>query len=122
MIFALVALAVSTASSKSIYREYQKLNDGKSFVHMVEIFDAHREPPTHSRNEKELNDFLGLDLLDSKATTAKLIDTKKRSPERAVPPTSDKLPNPRRSKPLIKPNPKENVNPDYSDLLMESST
>lgn len=126
VIFALLAVVLSVSSSQLIYRKYEKLNVKKNYVHVVEIYDTQQNPPDSSRNEKELNDFLGRDSFKQNKNRRRLNTTKPSITTQKAPTTStptqqsawNNLITPRSTKPTIRPNPRENRNPDYSDLLL----
>lgn len=130
-----------------IYRRYERPNEEKNYVEIVEIFETKLHPPNYIENEKELNDFLGKDAFKSdmncSTVTTEREETTKRisestttkplkdpistrrpqSPTTQIPATTFRPPNLDNiftvkppTRPTIRPNPKENENPDYTEL------
>ncbi|XP_070502106.1 uncharacterized protein [Chironomus tepperi] len=133
------SLIVST-ECRMIYRRYEKENHEKNFVEIVEIFETKLQPPNFIENEKELNDFLGKDAFKTDMNCTEKEETTKRiseptttkplksptSTERVTtpfptitfrPPNLDNIFTVKPpTRPTIRPNPKENENPDYTEL------
>jgi hypothetical protein len=74
-VLVLLSIVLQSEGSKLIYRRYEKVNKKKNYVHVVEVFDTLEMPPAHSRNEKELNDFLGRDAYKTDMNCTKLDET-----------------------------------------------
>lgn len=144
MFLTLLGLALP---SKLIYRKYEKKHPKRNYVQVVEIFETHQQPPGYSKSDKELNDFLARDAYktdmncskeaEETTTTTTSTTTTTAAPvtfptipttafRRVTPPTTTmKIPNfddlftisVRSTKPTIRPNPKENQNPDYTNVI-----
>ena len=123
-----------------IYQRFEKENLKKNYIEIVEIFETIQRPPNFIENEKELNDFLGKDAFKadmncSTVTTEKSSVTtstkplkdptsthRQPSPTTPYPTTTIRPPNLdhlftiKPTKSTIRPNPKENENPDYTEL------
>lgn len=125
-------------SSKQIYRKYEKKHPRMNYVQVVEIFETRRAPPLFSRNDKDLNDFLARDSYSTDMNCTKGTDevgvvTRPATTiyptipttayRRAATTPTTRAPNLnnlftiRVTKPTNKPNPRENNNPDYTNLL-----
>lgn len=127
------SLIVST-ECRMIYRRYERPNEEKNYVEIVEIFETKLHPPNYIENEKELNDFLGKDAFKSDmncstVTTEREETTKRISDQTTSKPHKDPISTTFRppnldnvftikppTRPTIRPNPKENENPDYTEL------
>lgn len=129
------------SAEKLIYRRYERKHPKKNYVQVVEIFDTRRAPPHFSQNDRELNDFLARDsystdmnctkgngTVDAEAvtrpatTTTRLPTIPTTAYRRATTPSTrgpnlNDLFTIRTTKPTIKPNPRENNNPDYTNVL-----
>lgn len=141
-ILALAALFCDVNSYKTIYRKYERKHPNKNYVEVYEIFGTQFAPPPHSKNDKDLNDFLardaykvdmncskvteGVDVeIITQAATTTPFPTKPTTAyrRRVTPPTSStRSPNlnnlftVRPTRPTIRPNPRNNSNPDYENL------
>jgi hypothetical protein len=142
-VFVLLTLLGLAASSKLIYRKYEKKHPKRNYVQIVEIFETRQEPPGFSESDKELNDFLARDAYKTdmnctkgegtEATTETIKTTTEKvtlptipttAYRRSTTPTTFRTPNlnelftisTRSTKPTIKPNPRENTNPDYTNV------
>lgn len=133
-VFILVCLLslVLVSNSKVVYRKYERKNQKKNYVEVIEVFETIQKPPKYLETEKDLNDFLGRDSFKSSMNCTE-----------ATAPTPDEFPmeeglvvtttrpsnwttmasatttqavTDRKTKPTIKPNPFENTNPDYTSL------
>jgi hypothetical protein len=117
-----------------VYRRYERIHERKNYTQIVEIFQTIQRPPEFIEDEKALNDFLGRDAFKSDmncthedstegiSTTTENVDIKTTTTHRRT--ASSTTPNlnqlftikPTRS--TIRPNPKENKNPDYTELYI----
>lgn len=109
-------------------------------MQVVEIFETRRAPPHYTKNDKDLNDFLATDSYSTDMNCTKVNGTDEvaivtrpattRLPtipttvhRRGATTPTTRAPNLnnlftiRTTKPTIKPNPRENNNPDYTNLL-----
>lgn len=122
-IFVFLSVLLAVNSTKIVYRKYEKKNVKKNYVQVVEIFDTLNEPPPYSINDKELNDFLAKDAYKTDMNCSKVNQTGTEAPIIKTTLSPTRLPNLnnlftiRATKPSIMPNPRENVNPDYSELI-----
>ncbi|CAO1383152.1 unnamed protein product [Diamesa tonsa] len=123
---------VLVSNSKVVYRKFERKNPKKNYVEVIEVFDTIQKPPKYLETEKDLNDFLGRDSFKSsmnfKEETAQIPDefpieedsivtTRRPSTGTTMTPaTATQTVQDRKTKPTIKPNPFENINPDYTSL------
>lgn len=138
----LLAAFCVVESSKLIYRRFEKQHPKKNYTQVVEIFETYQKPPPFLENDRALNDFLAkdsfkVDMNCSKANGRNVDDSsEKRTTTRrtypTIPTTAYRLivttPSPNlnnlftiRTRPTIKGNPRENTNPDYTNLDSKSS-
>jgi hypothetical protein len=131
-------------SSKLIYRKYEKKHPKRNYVQIVEVFETHQEPPGYSKSDRELNDFLARDTFSTDMNCTKKNETEIEERPTMSPTTLPTIPStafprhttpsPTRStsrtpnltnlftiptrptKPTIRPNPRENKNPDYRNI------
>lgn len=138
LLLSLMLCAVN--SSKLIYRKYEKEFPEKKYVQVVEIFETRRAPPHFSQSDRELNDFLARDSYSTDMNCTKANETDKvevvtrpattttripsipttayrRATTPSTTPNLNNLFTIRTTKPTIKPNPPENRNPDYTNVL-----
>lgn len=115
---------VMSSQSKLIYRRYEKKHPKKNYVEIIEIFGTQKKPETEVESNKKLNDFLAKDAYKTDMNCTKSSD-EETTTEPAAKPNSPWFPNlndlftisARSTKPTIKPNPKENNNPDYTNVM-----
>lgn len=128
----LILLLAALCNCDMIYRRYEKQHPRKNYVQVVEIFGTIQRPPPFIKGEKELNDFLGRDAFKSDmnctrddtttqatTTTLPVTLTQTTSTPRhslSTTPNLDQLFTFKPTRATIRPNPKENANPDYTEL------
>lgn len=123
----LVLSLILSIESRMVYRRYEKQHPEKNYTEIVEIFDTVQRPPIYSESEKSLNDFLAKDAFKTdmnctaissttKMTTTRAYPTTTASPTITKPPNLDNLFTIKPTRSTIRPNPKENENPDYTEL------
>ncbi|CAO1386356.1 unnamed protein product [Diamesa serratosioi] len=119
---------VLDSNSKVVYRKYERKNQKKNYVEVIEVFETIQKPPKYLETEKDLNDFLGKDSFKSSINCTE-IERPNNSIPQEVPAVIVTTRRPttwttsttttvtqRPMKPTIKPNPFENTNPDYTSL------
>lgn len=146
-ILGIFVFAAVVSSEILVYRKYHRYPPNKNYTEVFEIFGTKAQPPPHIGSEGELNNFLARDAYKTDMNCSK-VDGKP-DVELATRPTTTsttlfpEIPIQRRTvatttrrstttpnltnlfrltKPTIKPNPKENLNPDYNDLGASSPT
>lgn len=141
----IAAFCVVDSSSELLYRKYEKQHPKRNYIQVVEIFETRLRPPHYSKNERELNDFLARDAFKTDMNCTKEVEGttgpepitrpstwptipttayRRQVTTPAAPvgnPTTIRSPNLNnlftiRTKPTIRSNPRENSNPDYSNL------
>lgn len=147
----IAALCVVDSSSEFLYRKYEKQHPKRNYIQVVEIFETRLRPPLYSKNERDLNNFLARDAYKTDMNCTKEVEETTTTPEQvtrpvtwppiptsanrrqvttpAAPvehPTTIRSPNLNnlftiRTKPTIRGNPRENSNPDYSNLDTNST-
>lgn len=140
LIFVLFTL-LSLVNSNLIYRKYEKKHPRKNYVQVYEIFETRRAPPHYSENESDLNYFLAKDAYKTDMNCSSKVNESGSETSRppVTRPMTTKLPTIntttfkwqqritttpdlrnlftiRSTKPTIKPNPRANTNPDYTNL------
>ncbi|KAG5684712.1 hypothetical protein PVAND_013926 [Polypedilum vanderplanki] len=137
---------IAIAQCGMIYRRYEKQHPTKNYTQIVEIFETVQRPPYYSETEKDLNDFLGRDAFKNDMNCTKMNDTEEivttttkvpststtrytiptTAYRRSIPTETTTMKSPnldldhlftiKPTRTTIKPNPKENENPDYTEL------
>lgn len=145
-ILGILVLAAVVHSEILVYRRYHRYPPNKNYTEVFEIFGTKADPPKHIRNETELNNFLARDAYKTDMNCSKVDDNPdvdfvtrpatasttlfpdipiqrsiRTSTRRTT--TTPNLTNLfRPTKATIRPNPRENLNPDYNDLGASSPT
>ena len=106
-----------------IYKKYERKHPTKNFIEVVEIWSTMKEPPSFTKDDEAINNFLAIDLYNQhlRSTTteqANILPEIPNSTWRPLPQSTTTERQPFRStRPTIRPNPMENENPDYTDIL-----
>lgn len=103
-----------------IYKRYERKHATKDFIEIVEIFKTNKMPTYDINDDVAINNFLAIDLFNKQfgSTTSTTETIRIPTTWRPFPQTTTtERPFYRSTRPTIKPNPKENQNPDYTDIL-----